>query len=248
MAKESIKERLKRKKEELKSRSEMGDIVFLKDGDPKRVRILNMGEENDFIKEVTQFYLGSEIKGVISPSTFGEPCAIMETYEELKNSEEDEDKELATKFSPRNKYLAFCAFYKDNAGKELDTNLSPRFVLLTSGLYQDIIDLYLDEDEWGDMTDPEDGYDIKLSRSGKGMTDTEYSVNPCKPTRAPREFRNKVYDLDEEVRKIIPSYEETQRLLDKFLGTNSDDEDDKPRKKKPVKKRPVKKRRTSDTD
>lgn len=245
MAKKSLKEKLRAKKEELKSRGELGKILFVKDGETRRIRILPTGEENEFIQEVDQFYLGSDIKGVISPATFGEPCAIMEAYEELKNSGDDEDKELASKFSPRKKYLAFCAFYKDKNGKELDEDLSPRFILLTSGLYQEIIDLYLDEDEWGDMTDPENGYDLKISRSGKGKMDTEYTVNPCKPTPAPRKYRNKIYDLEEEVRKILPSYEETEKLIGRYLGLEQEDEDDETlKKKKVVKKKVIKKKRT----
>lgn len=249
MAKKDLKSRLRDKKQELKSRAEMGKIIFVKDGDTKRVRILNMGEENEFIKEVEQFYLGPEIKGVISPATFDEPCAISEAYNELKNSSDESDQDIASKFNPRKRYLAFCAFYKDGNGKELDESLSPRFILLTSGLYQSVIDLYLDEDEWGDMTDPIEGYDLKISRSGKGKMDTEYSVNPCRPTKAPQKFRKKVYDLDEEVRKVMPTYEETESLLNQFLGlSDEDDEDERPKKKVIKKKRVVKKKRNTDAD
>lgn len=238
---ENLKDRLKKQKEEIKSRGEMGDIVFLKDGDTRRLRILNVGEENEFVKEVDHFYLGQDIKGVISPATFGEPCAIMEGFEELKNSSEDNDKEIASKFSPRKRYLAFCVFYKDGKGKEVDDRLSPRFILLTSGVYQEIIDLYLDEDEWGDMTDPIKGYDLKISRSGKGLTDTEYSVKPCIHTKSPKEYRDKEYDLDEEVKKIMPTYEETKTLLNKYLGLDNGG------KKKKGKKKVVKKKK-SDAD
>lgn len=231
----TLKEKLRKKQKELKERSQQGAIFFQKEG-TIRVRILNMGEEEEFIKEVTQFYLGSEIKGVISPDTFGEPCAIMEAYEELKNSDDDDDKDIASKFAPRKKYLAFCAFYKDEKGKEVDESLSPKFLLLTSGVYQEILGLYLDDDEWGDMTDPEEGYDIKITRTGSGKTDTEYSVSPCKNTRAPKGF-HKTYNLDEEVKKVLPTYEKTQELLNQYLGLDGEDEKPKKRKKKIIKKK-----------
>lgn len=234
----SLKERMKDKQSELKSRSESGNIIFLKPDTKLRVRILNMGQEEEFIKEVNQFYLGSDIKGVISPSTFGEPCHIYEAYEELSKSKDPEEKELAKQLNLRKKYLAYCLIYKDEKGKEVDDK-SPKFVLLTAGMYQDIIDLYLDEDEWGDMTQPdENGYDLKLSRTGSGKTDTEYSVTPCSKKALPKPWSKKVYNLDEEVRKIMPTYEETQELLDKFLGStsNDDDDDDKKKDKKKDKK------------
>ena len=239
MAKQKLKERLKKRLEEQKAKRQSGAIYFIKPDTEVRIRILNMGEEEEFIKEVTQFYLGSDIKGVISPITFGEPCGIQEGYDELKNSDDDDDKEIANKFVPRLKYLPFCAIYKDLKGKEVDERLSPKFVLLAAGTYQDILEKYLDEDEWGDMTDPEDGYDIKIKRVGSGKTDTEYTVTPCKNTRAPKGFR-KSYNLDEEVRKILPTYEQTKAFLDQFLGL--DPEEDEPKKKKKI----IKKNRKKD--
>lgn len=233
MGNQSLKDRLKKEREELKNKKSSGQILFLKDGQTRRVRILNMGEEETFCQEVTQFYLGADIKGVISPATFGEPCGIQESYDELKSSDEDDDKELAAKFPPRQRWLAYCAVYKDEAGKELDEQNSPKFVLLVGSQYQDILDLYLDEDEWGDMTNPETGYDIKLKRTGSGKTDTEYTVSPCKNTKAPKAFAKKVFNLEDEVRKVMPTYEQTKEMINKFLGISSDDDDDKPKKKKP---------------
>ena len=158
--KSTLKERMLKKKEELKARGSKGDIIYLKEG-TLRVRPLPVGDENDFVVEVTQFYLGAEIKGVYSPSTFGLPCAIMEKYNELKESSDPDDKELAKKFVPKKKYLMPVVVFADEKGKQIDKEKSGRMVQLTNGLYQEIIDLYLDEDEWGDMTDTEEGYDLK---------------------------------------------------------------------------------------
>lgn len=240
MTKETLKERLRKKLEDKKAQRAQGAIFFQKADTTIRIRILNMGEEKEFIKEVTQFYLGADIKGVISPSTYGEPCGIQEGYEELKNSEEDDNREVASKFPPRQKYLAFCAFYKDLKGIEVDEKLSPKFILLSSGIYQEILEKYLDEDEWGDMSDPENGYDLKIKRVGSGKTSTEYSLTCCKPTPCPKPFRNKVYDLDAEVKNIIPTYEKTKELLEQFLGLAPEGEDNEPRRKKKVIKKPRK--------
>ena len=239
MAKKSLKQRLAEKAAELKAKGGQGNIFYLKADTTVRVRILNMGEEAEFIKEIEQFYLGGDIKGVISPATFSEPCALAEGYDELVGTGEEDDKKLAEKLNRRKRYLAYCAIYKDTKGKELDDR-SPRFVLLTEGQYQAIIDLYLDEDDWGDMTDPIKGYDLKLKRTGSGKMDTEYFVTACPKTKAPEKFREEVYDLDAEVRKIMPTYEQTKEYLDKFLGMDisrepeeeDDDMAEKPEKKK----------------
>lgn len=248
MSKKSLKQRMKEKQAELKSRGGSGNILFLKADTTVRVRILNMGEEEEFIKEVTQFYLGGEIKGVISPVTFDEPCAIFEEFQRLRNSSDADDKELAKKFNIRKRYLAYCVIYKDLKGKEVDES-SPKFVLLTNTMYQDIIELYLDDDEWGDMSDPSDeGYDLKLKRTGSGMMDTEYYVTPCSKSPAPKPYANKVYNLEEEVKKLIPAYDETKETLAKFLGEDPHEEEEVPKKKKPVSKKRVKRVKKTDLD
>ena len=228
--KSTLKERMLKKKEELKARGSKGDIIYLKEG-TLRVRPLPVGDENDFVVEVTQFYLGAEIKGVYSPSTFGLPCAIMEKYNELKESSDPDDKELAKKFVPKKKYLMPVVVFADEKGKQIDKEKSGRMVQLTNGLYQEIIDLYLDEDEWGDMTDTEEGYDLKLTRTGTGMTDTEYAVKPCKNSSLDKEFRKEI-NLDELAKSLLPTYEESKEKINSFLNLDDDDEDEKPKKKK----------------
>jgi len=235
MAKQSLKERLKAKKADLKNNSKGGgNLIFLKEG-TLRVRPLPVGKDEDFVMEVVQFYLGAEIKGIISPATFGMPCAIMEKYESLKKSKDDDDKALAKILAPKNKYLLPVAVYKDEKGKELDEERSGRFVQITASLYNEIIDLFLDEDDWGDFTDPEDGYDLKLTREGKGKLDTEYTVSPCKNTAGPKGW-SKPINLEEMVKGIIPTYEETEEYLAKFLNTATpdaeEDESESRRKRK----------------
>ena len=238
MAKTLLKDRLKKRREELKARNQSGNLFFIKPDTTTRVRILGGDAEEEFIKEVTQFYLGAEIKGVISPSTFNEPCAILESYDELKNSKDDDDKSLAKTFSPRQRFLALCIVYKDLEGKVVDEQNSPKFVVLTSGIYQDLIELYLDESDWGDMTHLINGYDVKLIRVGSGKTDTEYSVTPCKNTPMPKAFKNKQFNLGDEVKKIIPSYEETRAIINKFLNLTPEEDEEEESKdlKKPLKK------------
>ena len=99
----------------------------------------------------------------------------------------------------------------------------------------------MDTDEWGDMTAIDDnGYDIKLIRSGTGQYDTEYDVQPCKNTPIAKGY-NKEVDLPEMIRDVIPSYEETAEALNTFLH-GSDDEDEKPKKKSKKTKKKKKKK------
>jgi len=244
MAKKSLKERLVKKRAELAKKGSKGGIIFLKEG-TRRVRVLPTGEDNEFAVEVMQFYLGNDIKGVFSPQTFGDPCAIHEAYLELKDSKDEDDQELAKQLVPKTKYLMPVLVYDDQKGKKVDKDDTGKLVQLTNGMYQDIIDLYLDEDEWGDMTDPKKGYDLKLSREGTTMTTTEYSVQPCKNTPIPKKYAKEV-DVEEMVKKHMPTYEETKDFIGQFLGISDEDEDDKPKKKKKGKKGVKRRKRKKD--
>ena len=256
-SKQSLKERLAEKKKELAKKGQGGGFILKqKEEGTMRLRLLPTGEDNDIAFEATAFWLGDNNGEVISPATFGEPCAIMEKYEKLKKSKDDDDLDLAKKLVPRKKYIIPVIIYSDDKGKKIDTSLTaePRLFQIAPGTYQDIIDLYLDSDEWGDMTDRDEGYDIKIIRTGKGKNDTKYNVTACKNTPLAKEFRKTKIDLEKMVRDKTSSYEETLTKLNSFLGTSDDDdEDEKPRKKKSSKSKtssegdkPKKKKRRRD--
>ena len=83
------------------------------------------------------------------------------------------------------------------------------------------------------MTDPKNGYDIKVTRTGEGQFDTSYSVQNCKPTALDKPYRGEV-PLEKMVRAQLKSYEELEEILKKFLNDSGDDDDDdepKPKKK-----------------
>lgn len=232
MAKEKLTriEKLKARRKKLEEKGNSGgfDFFFIKEG-TIRMRPLPVAEDEEIAMDIITFYLGSDIGRVISPATFGEPCAIMETYQELKDGDED-DKELASKFKPQTRYVQPHIRFKDLKGKEVDDEQGAKLLLLTSGQYQDNIDLFLDEEN-GDFTDPKEGYDLKYKRTGTGQFDTEYSVLPCRPTKLPKKY-NKIYNIEEMVRAIMPTYDKTQEFIDKFLGVSSGDEEEAPKKKK----------------
>lgn len=235
MASDERRKKLLNRKKKLKEKSEGGNLIFIKADETIRVRPLPVDEDEEFGAEVTQFYLGNDIKGVFSPSTFGEPCPIMEMYEELKNGD-DADKDLASKLKPKQKFVVPVIKYDDNKGKKVDEKNSGKLLLLTAGTYQDLIDLYLD-DEQGDFTDPKNGYDIKITRSGAGQFDTEYSTIPCRPSKIPKAY-NKPHNIEDLIRKEIRSYEDIEALLNQFLGVS--DEPKKKKKKKASKDAPEK--------
>lgn len=225
---EKLRKKLLKRKETLKKGSGDFNTIIFKEG-TTRIRPLFVGEDEDFAQEVIQFFLGGDLGVVISPATFGEPCAIMEAYEELKSGDED-DKVLAQKIRPTRRYYCPAIKYEDETGKAIDGK--PRMAILTKGIYETMIEYMLDEEQ-GDFTDPIEGYDLKIKRTGSGKMDTEYQLIACKPTKLSKELAGQVFNPEDMVRDILPSYDQTKEMLDKFLGlgNSEDDEDEAPKKK-----------------
>ena len=221
----STRDKMLARKKQLESKSSGSGFIYPKEG-TLRMRIKSPGDDQELGMELITFYLGSENGSIVSPATFGDPCPFMEKYEELKNSSDDADKELAKeKFIPRRKYVIGGIIYTDDKGKSVDYDGKDRVVQIPRSVYQDIIDLYLDEDEAGDMTDPINGYDIKIIRTGSGKMDTSYSARSCKPTKLDKKYRGNI-DLESIVRSQIKSYDELEQLLKNYLNESSDEEDD----------------------
>ena len=225
----STREKMLARKKKLEEKGSGNGLIFPKEG-TLRMRIKSPGDDQELGMEVIQFYIPG-VGGVISPATFDEPCPFMEKYEELKQSKDEDDKELAKRLIPRRRYVIGGIIYKDDKGNGVDYEGQNRGVLIAGAVYQDIIDLYLDEDEAGDMTDPVTGYDIKITRSGSGKFDTTYSVRQCKPSKLDKKYRSEL-DLEKIVRDQIKPYDELEEELNKFLNESpDDDEDDAPKKK-----------------
>lgn len=227
----TTKEKMLARKKALEAKGNNSGFIFCKEG-VTRIRIKSPGPDEELGIELVQFFLGDKIGTIISPETFGEPCPLMEKYLELKDSSNDDDKELAKKLVPKRRYAVGGLVYEDDKGKKLAYEGKDRVIVLTRSVYNDIINLYLDEDEAGDMTDPKTGYDVKVTRTGKGQFDTNYSVQNCKPTKLDKKYAKDV-PLEKMVKAQIKSYDELETILKNYLNEgDDDDEDEAPKEKK----------------
>lgn len=234
---QKLKEKLRKRREDNEKGGGDANFHYLKKG-ITRIRVMPTSTEGgDWAIQLTTFYLGKGIGTVVSPMTFDKPCAIMEAYEKLKSSKKEKDNALAKTISPKRKWAVVCLKKTDEKGKEVDRG-GARLALLPMDVYNNMLDLFLDDDDGGDFTDRKEGYDIKIKKTGEGQFNTEYSVIKCNQSKLPEEHRKEKYDPEEFAEKIIPSYEDTEEFIKKFLsGTSESDEDDEPKKKKKKKKR-----------
>lgn len=241
----SKKEKLKKRRAKLATKGGGGDMFYIGKPGTYRMRSVPVPEDMENAIEVIQFYLGPEIKGVISPASIGLPCALEEQYQACKESDDEDDQDTAANMKRRTKFVMPHYRFKDEKGKDVDYEAGVRLLLMSGGQYQDWLDYYL-EDEIGDPSDPLDGFDIKYKREGSGQFDTEYTLLNCKPTKCDKKFRGP-YNPEELLKKTLPSYEETKNFLARFMGTTEDDEDEdalhekKSKKVKSTKRAKVKK-------
>lgn len=232
--KKSLKERLADQRKQLGEGSKGGYKTFIFKVGTTRLRPLPAPPEQEFAVEVLYHFLSKELGGIVSPATWGDKCAFMEAHLEMSKSKDPSEQALAKKLKAKKKWMMAHVRYKDEQGKELDTEAGAKLAILTPGQYQDVLDYYLDEDDAGDFTDPVNGYDLKYTRVGTGQFDTEYSVRQCKPTKLPKPYSKEVYDPIALAKALTPTYEETKALLDKYLNLEPEDSkaEDKPKKKK----------------
>lgn len=243
----STRERMMARKKKLSEKNGGNGIIFPKEG-TIRVRIMSQGPDKEIGMEIIQFYDAKAKVGIISPATFDEPCPFMEKYQELKASKDESDQALAKSLSPKRRYIIGVTCYKDEKGKEVDPDRVCKPMLIPASVYQDIIDLYLDEDDWGDMTDPDNGYDIKITRSGTGKNDTTYSVTACPRGKSSISKKDiKEVDLESIIRNQIKSYDDLSDILDNILygSSNIDEEEDEEEVTVKDKKKDKKKKKKS---
>lgn len=243
MAKKDLKTRVAERAKNLREKGGDGAFYYVKDGTNRFRIVSNQSEpDKDWAVELIYFYLGKDVKGVVSPASFGKPCAIMEYYNKLKASKKESDREFATKMRPKQRFAVAVLKYSDEKGTEIDRS-GVRLILLTKELYLELTDLYCDDDEGGDFTDRTNGYDIKITRTGKGQFDTAYTLRQCKPSKLPKEFRKADYDAEELLKACMPTYEKSEEYLETFLsGSNEEDEPEEKAVSKDKDKKKKKKR------
>lgn len=129
-------------------------------------------DEYVFFQEVGKHYIpGANNKSLYCPefTTGGdEECPICEMVNQLYRGSE-EDKKLASSLRVRKQYW-MNVIDRDNesAGPQIFT---PGQTIMRALI------AYINDPEYGDMSDVDEGYDITIERKGSGM-DTEYNVLP----------------------------------------------------------------------
>ena len=156
------------------------DLLFLKTG-VTHLRVLPAynAKGNWFrtIREIPRFVDG-KYSPLISPATLGEHCPFVEKGSDLYKKGGEVNIELARKYRPRNSFL-FNVIVKSTP--EGDVDIEQCVKVLKCGVLVKRQILEIDQDHaggYGDITNLEEGFDIRITRTGSGPKDTTYSVMP----------------------------------------------------------------------
>jgi len=166
------------------------------------VRILPPREGEDLFYFEYAFHWVPAAKRSITclKRTFGEACFICEEVQRLRAAGKTEQ---ARVMAPRVNYLV----------QIIDRNNPEAGVQIWSmgkQIMAQILDLILDP-EWGDITDPQKGYDIVIDRKGQDLN-TTYTVRPRRtPSKVDPHFLEQMVDLSQ-VLEVL-TYEQQQELL-----------------------------------
>jgi hypothetical protein len=94
---------------------------------------------------------------------------------------------------------------------------------------------FLEDEDYGDITDVDEGKDVVITREGTGFTNTSYEIRVrAKPT--PLDFENweeQIHNLSEVVKEVNDSFMRKRvEELKGTIGKKDEDEDEEPDKKK----------------
>lgn len=126
--------------------------------------------------------------------TFNRPCDVCEAINRAYDHASDDLQIKALDQSKsRNRILINVLF---RAGAGVDAT-KPVFVEVSPTMFGQIIDI---AEEYGDIIDPNDGLDLIVNKTGRGM-DTKYTIQPCPPKKnqpvVDQAILDQMIDLDE---------------------------------------------------
>lgn len=186
------------------------------------------------------------------------PCPVCQFVDKLKASGDEDLKKLGDNLRLRKKYW-FNVIFRDKEGKAI-----PDAKIKMLGVNQKFLDAVMeamDDPDTGDISDPDEGHDVVVKRTGTTMTDTRYGVT-VRPRATPIErdgWQEDMFQLDEVVLEWMSESEILNAIAKNYgdeaadvgfkLGKSKkkDDDEEKPSKKS-QKKKPTEDEEDSDDE
>lgn len=210
-------EAMRKKLDELQGQSRRSNALWKPPAGKSIVRIVPWKErpENPFI-ELHFHYLGS--RSQLSPITFGRPDPIAEFARKLRESGDRDEWQYSKQFMP--KLRTFTPIIVRNEEKD-----GVRFWGFGKTVYSELLS-HINDDEWGNITDPQEGRDIGITFIPQKESDTAFAktlirISPNKtPLTDDAELMEKFLTEQPDIYQVFnePTYEELEEFLERYLG------------------------------
>ena len=149
-------------------------------------------------------------------------CPICDYHEKLSKSSDEDKAKLAQRIRPVTKYYVNLF--------DRDRHQDGIRMFGFSGKMMRTLRGYLEDEDYGDITDPEEGRDVILTREGTGFTTTTYEIR-VRAKSSPIDYKGweeEIHELDKEVvtQKVDKEFLEKQvDDLKKILSGGEDEEE-----------------------
>ena len=174
-----LKERLLKQRQDMDS----GGVLIPNKGFTKaRIRLLPVGEDLPGHRFIS-YYCGSlkgDKKSSTSPATYGKPCPIEDAFDKIRRTADKDDRDAAYEFINKNtEYWVPCVV----RGDEGDARKPKiRIHAAKKTVYEQIQTYFLDDDFGEDISDPENGRDLLIKKTGQGRQGTKWTCEKMDPT------------------------------------------------------------------
>ena len=211
-----------------KKLGEIGSGKFWKPKEGKNViRILPpWNDEGLFYLEATLHYgFESEGKKKAYPCLGRGKCPICQYASQLSEGS-SEDMKLAKRIQAKTKY------YANIFDRKTEKVSIWGFSRKTLG---SILGFMADKEDGADITDPEEGHDVIVMRTGTGFNDTKYEIRIRPRDSEVEDYEEGMFNLSEEVLEEASARDLKDAIKESFgesSDDDDDDDDDKPKKKK----------------
>jgi hypothetical protein len=217
---EAIRAKLNKLSGNTKSRNSMWRPT---EGEEHTVRLISFPDnDGQPFKELWFYYNIPNQRGLLAPYQFGKKDPVQELITKLREDGAKESYELAKKLYPSMRcYAAVIVRGEEEKGVQIWS--------FGKTVYQTLLNYMLDED-YGDITDPKDGFDIKVNcnkRPGQQYAMTEVRPRPrstvlSKDSKKSKDWLDNIPDPNEMF--SCKTYEELSGIINNWL--NADDDSD----------------------
>lgn len=206
--------------------SKKGGFKYWKPQDNGKYTIRFLPHGDVFFKGAYQHKIGDNY--YFCPRTEGETCPICEKYHKLYKDGRPAAIELAKSIKPKEQYL-----YNIVVRQELDKpnpDQTKVFVYMAGKKLHGLLMNYMFDEEYGDLTDCDNGYDFTLVKED----DSSGSGFPSYMNSKPRKNPSKLFEDEETIDKVlreckdldkeveILGYDDLKNALNKFLTNDYD--------------------------